>query len=67
MSVLTVLLTKILFEQTTSLHTFEIVDENEEGIEGAQLTSLTLTYYDLVTGAILNNRDGRLPLTRFVP
>lgn len=59
MSVLTVLLSIPLFAQTTGVYTFQVVDEAGAGIDGAQLNSLTLTYYDLVTGAILNGRDAQ--------
>ena len=59
MSVLTILLPTPLCEGTTGVYTFQVVDEASLGIEGSQLNSLTLTYYDLATGAILNNRDGQ--------
>jgi hypothetical protein len=54
-----VVLTTPLLELTTGLYTFEVVDESDEGVDAAQITTMVLTYYDLVSGAMINSRDGQ--------
>lgn len=53
----TVQLAKTVLERQTATYSFVLVDENGNGIDGAQLTTLTLTYYDVATGTIINGRD----------
>ncbi|HEX6827148.1 MAG TPA: hypothetical protein VF077_12595 [Nitrospiraceae bacterium] len=51
------ILTPLLLAADTGLYTFALVDEAGAGIDGATLQSLTLTYYDQATAAIINARE----------
>jgi hypothetical protein len=53
------LLEQFLYAQTTGLYTFLVVDEDGVPVDSAQVTSLTLTYYDVLSGAIINGRDNQ--------
>ena len=44
-------------ERTTAFYTTTIVDENDVGVALANIATLTLTYYDAETNAIINSRD----------
>lgn len=50
-------LSTTLLEGTTGLYTFTLIDDVGDGIDASFLTSLTLTYYDRATQAIVNGRD----------
>lgn len=51
------ILTPLLLEATTNFYAFEIVDEDGAPIDASQVNTLTLTYFDQVTSAILNGRE----------
>lgn len=53
----TITLMPVVLEGTTAIFSATIVDEQNVGIPGSMLTSLTLTYYDEETLAIINGRD----------
>jgi hypothetical protein len=53
----TVTLSTVLLEGTNGIYTFELIDENAEGIDSVQLETLTLTYHDWNTVTIINNRQ----------
>ncbi len=55
----TALLTTSVLQQTTGIYTFEPVDESDVGIDGAQIGTMTLTYYDLYTRQIINGRQAQ--------
>lgn len=50
-------LTSTVTEQATGLYRFTLVDEDGQGLHMLQIEALTLTYYDVATGAILNGRE----------
>jgi hypothetical protein len=51
-----ILLAETLLERTTGFFDFAIVDQAGTGIALALLDSLELTYYDVASGAVINNR-----------
>jgi hypothetical protein len=51
------LLSTTLLESTTGLLTFTLVDSAGEGVPVSMLTTLTLTYYDVISGTIVNTRE----------
>ena len=53
------LLDEMLWAETTGLYTFELVDEGNVTVEASQINTLTLTYYDWVTEAIINGRQNQ--------
>src|SRR2546421_8993806 len=55
----TVVLTTPILEKTTGIYPFELVDESNMGIDGAQIGTMTLTYYDKYTGQIINARQAQ--------
>lgn len=48
-----------LAEQTTGLYSFTLADADGTGLAAMQIEALTLTYYDVATGAILNGREAQ--------
>lgn len=52
-----ILLTETMLEGTTGLYSFALVDEEDEGIDGSFLTTLTLTLYDGESLTVVNNRQ----------
>ncbi len=50
------LLTTTLLEATTGLFSFPLLDQDNVGVPLVVLDTLTLTYYDMDSGAIVNNR-----------
>lgn len=52
-----ILLTETMLEGTTGLYSFALVDENDAGIDGSFLDSLTLTLYDVDSHAVVNGRE----------
>jgi hypothetical protein len=50
------LLAETMLEGTTGAYRFELVDELDEGIDGAFVQTLTLTLYDADSGTIVNTR-----------
>lgn len=52
-------LSTIVKEQQTAILSFELVDGNGDAIDGVQLTTVTLTYYDLISEAIINSRENQ--------
>jgi hypothetical protein len=50
------LLTETLQEGTTGFFSFPLVDKDGNGISLSFLTTMTLTYYDVESGEIVNNR-----------
>jgi hypothetical protein len=53
------LLSTTLLEATTGLLTFLLVDSAGEGVPVSMLTTLTLTYYDVISGTIVNTRNAQ--------
>jgi len=53
------LLSTTLLEATTGLLTFLLVDSVGEGVPVSMLTTLTLTYYDVISGTIVNSRNAQ--------
>jgi hypothetical protein len=51
------LLSTTLLEATTGLLTFTLVDSDGAGVPVSMLTTLTLTYYDVISGTIVNSRN----------
>lgn len=51
-----VILTQPILEATTALYTFTLVNEFDEGVPMGVLGTLIMTYYDLVSGALINGR-----------
>ena len=51
------LLSTTLLEATTGLLTFTLVDSDGVGVPVSLLTTLTLTYYDVISGTIVNSRN----------
>ena len=49
--------TTSILEGTTAIYSTTLVDEDSVAIGGAQVTVMTLTYYDVETNQILNSRD----------
>lgn len=56
-SVAAAVLTTPVRERTTAFYTTTIVDENDVGVDLANIATLTLTYYDAETNTIINSRD----------
>lgn len=54
-----VTLTDEILEGTTPLYTANIVDENGDAIAVASLLTLTLTYFDVRSGTIINSRNAQ--------
>ena len=52
-----ILLTETMLEGTTGLYSFALVDEEDQGIDGGFLTTLTLTLYDVDSQTIINTRQ----------
>lgn len=46
-----------LGEQTTGLYSFTLVDAEGIGLPSTEIEALTLTYYDVATRVILNDRE----------
>ena len=46
-------------ELTTSKYTAQLVDENGDNIQLADLDTLLLTLYDAQTGTVINSREGQ--------
>lgn len=55
----TVTLTTVMLEGQSGIYSVNITDENDDGILVAQFFTLTLTYYDELSGVIINTRDGQ--------
>jgi hypothetical protein len=53
------LLSTTLLEETTGLLTFTLVDCDGAGVPVSMLTTLTLTYYDVISGTIVNARNAQ--------
>jgi hypothetical protein len=53
------LLSTTLLEATTGLLTFTLVDCDGAGVPVSMLTTLTLTYYDVISGTIVNARNAQ--------
>lgn len=53
----TVLLRDTLLEGTTGFYSFELTDAAGLAIDASQTETLTLTYVDVATGAVLNARE----------
>jgi hypothetical protein len=53
------LLSTTLLEATTGLLTFTLVDSDGAGVPVSLLTTLTLTYYDVISGTIVNSRNAQ--------
>ena len=53
------LLSPPLLETTTGLLTFALVDSGGAGVPVSMLTTLTLTYYDVISGTIVNARNAQ--------
>lgn len=54
-----ILLPTTLWEGTTGLYTFQLVDEDGSGIPASLIETLLLTYYEVETETILNNRHAQ--------
>lgn len=50
---------RIIDEKTTPTLSFELQDKDGNQISKADLTSLTLTLWDVLSGSIINNRDAQ--------
>ncbi len=48
-----------ILEGTTATYTATLQDENGDAIPSASLSALTLTYYDLASGDIINSRNAQ--------
>lgn len=46
-------------EANTALYTAQLVDENGADVSLSDISALTITLYDKLTGTILNGRDGQ--------
>lgn len=46
-------------ERSSGVYTAQLLDENDDGIPAATLTTLTLTLYVKDTGDIINSRDAQ--------
>jgi hypothetical protein len=53
------MLSETLLEGTTGIYSFELVDEEGEGIDSSFLTTLTLTLYDVDTHQVVNTRSNQ--------
>jgi len=53
------LLSTTLLEATTGLLTFTLVDSDGAGVPVSMLTTVTLTYYDVISGTIVNTRNAQ--------
>ena len=53
------LLSTTMLEATTGLLTFLLVDSVGDGVPVSMLTTLTLTYYDVISGTIVNSRNAQ--------
>lgn len=51
------LLPEMLWEATTGVYVFELVDEGNVTVDASQINELTLTYYDWADGTIINTRQ----------
>lgn len=51
-----VLLSTRLLEGTTPVYSVQLVDQQDTPISKTSLVTLTLTYYDVVTKAVINDR-----------
>jgi hypothetical protein len=55
----TVVLTQPLLEGTTGFYSFELTDAAGLAIDASQTETLTLTVFDVATGATVNGRNGQ--------
>lgn len=53
------LLTETMLEGTTGYYRFELVDDDDAGLDGSFLNSLTLTIYDVDSLQIVNGRENQ--------
>ena len=53
------LLSTTLLEATTGLLTFTLVDSDGAGVPVSMLSTVTLTYYDVISGTIVNSRNAQ--------
>jgi hypothetical protein len=56
------LLPTTLFEGTTGIYTFRLLSESGAAIPVGVLDTLTLTYYDVASGLIVNGRNNQQAL-----
>jgi hypothetical protein len=54
-----ILLPEMLWEGTTGVYVFELVDEGNVTVEASQINTLTLTYCDWTDGMIINSRQAQ--------
>ena len=49
----------LINEEVTAIYTATLTDEKGAAITLAALTAITLTFYDVATGTIINSRNGQ--------
>ena len=54
-----ILLDEMLWQATSGIYSFELVDEENVTVEASQINSLSLSYYDWSDGTIINNRQNQ--------